>query len=75
VYPDKEVSNKTTVHQLITKFRVDASVREGDFFLSSTVKPFCKFFLTNNKTLKQLVCLATLMSLKLTNIFVVRVTF
>jgi hypothetical protein len=32
VCPDKEVSNKTTVHQLVTKFRVDASVREGDGF-------------------------------------------
>jgi hypothetical protein len=28
-YPDKEVPYKTTVHRVVTKFRVDAFLREG----------------------------------------------
>jgi hypothetical protein len=28
-YPDKVVPNRTTVHQLLTKFRVGACFREG----------------------------------------------
>jgi hypothetical protein len=28
-YPDKEVPNKTPTHRLVTKFRVDACLREG----------------------------------------------
>jgi hypothetical protein len=28
-YPEKEVSNKTTVHRLVTTFRVNVCLREG----------------------------------------------
>jgi hypothetical protein len=28
-YPDREVPNKTTVHRLVTKFRVGACLHEG----------------------------------------------
>jgi hypothetical protein len=28
-YPDKEVPNKTTIHRMVTTFRVDSCLREG----------------------------------------------
>jgi hypothetical protein len=72
--PDKEVPNKTTIHLLVTKFRGTGSVCDRKHVRRRTV--LTDVTLRNvEETLKNMACLVTSMSPKLTYAVVGRVAF